>query len=399
MSATLLMNARLDGADVLTDVHVVDGSIRAIGTTDTARSGLEVIDLDGRLLVPAAVEPHAHLDKAFLAERIANPTGDLMGAVEAMAANRHLTTVDDIAERAERAARLMAHNGYVAVRTHVDVTLENGLCSVEALTAVRDQLRDLISIEIVALAGWPVTGISGADQRALLRAAMGAGADVVGGCPHLDDDLGAATDVLLGVATDFGVGVDLHTDETLDPTVDGLSELCRAVLAGFAHSATASHCVSLGQRTHVDQQRVAELVAEAGVNIVTLPQTNLFLLGRGRAPMPRGLTAVAALQEAGVTVAAGADNLQDPFNPVGRACPFETAGLMIMAAHLTPQEAWRAVSAAPACVLGLQSPAIAVGAPAHLIAVRAGTLREAIAFGPADRLRLRFGLPIGEIQS
>jgi hypothetical protein len=40
-----------------------------------------------------------------------------------------------------------------------------------------------------------------------------------------------------------------------------------------------------------------------------------------------------------------------------------------------------------------------VGAPAHLIAVAATTLREAIALGPADRLRLRFGRPIGEIQS
>ena len=88
-------------------MHVVDGDIRAIGTT-AHDAGAEVIDLDGRLLVPAAVEPHAHLDKAFLAERIANPTGDLMGAIEAMAANRHLTTVADITERAERAARLMA---------------------------------------------------------------------------------------------------------------------------------------------------------------------------------------------------------------------------------------------------------------------------------------------------
>ena len=398
MPATLLMNARLDGSDVLTDVHVVDGNIRAIGTT-AHDADAEVIDLDGRLLVPAAVEPHAHLDKAFLAERIANPTGDLMGAIEAMAASRHLTTVADITERAERAARLMANNGYVAVRTHADLTLENGLRSVEALAAVRERLDGLISIEIVALSGWPVTGTAGADQRALLREAMAAGADLVGGCPHLDDDLAAATDVLLGVAADFGVGVDLHTDETLDPTVDGLSELCRAVLAGFAHPATASHCVSLGQRPHVEQRRVADLVAEAGVNVVTLPHTNLFLLGRGTAPMPRGLTAVAALQEAGATVAAGADNLQDPFNPVGRACPFETAGLMIMAAHLTPQEAWRAVSAAPACVLGQRPPAVAVGAPAHLIAVRATTLREAIALGPADRLRLRFGRPIGEIQS
>ncbi len=364
-----------------------------------AHPGAEVIDLDGRLLLPAAVEPHAHLDKAFLAERIANPTGDLTGAIEAMAANRHLTTVADITERAERAARLMATNGYVAVRTHADLTLENGMRSVEALTAVRDRLADVISIEIVALCGWPVTGAGGADQRALLREAMAGGADLVGGCPHLDDDIGTATDVLLDIATEFGVGVDLHTDETLDPTVDGLSELCRAVLTGFAHPVTASHCVSLGQRCEDDQRRVADLVAAAGVNIVTLPHTNLFLQGRGRAPMPRALTAVAALLQAGATVAAGADNLQDPFNPVGRACPFETAGLMIMAAHLTPREAWRAVSEAPACVLGRQTPAVAVGAPADLLAVRAATLREAIAMGPADRLRLRFGHPIGEIQS
>ena len=140
-----------------------------------------------------------------------------------------------------------------------------------------------------------------------------------GGCPYLDDDLVAATDVLLGVAADFGVGVDLHTDETLDPTVDGLSELCHAVLAGFAHPVTASHCVSLGQRPHVDQRRVADLVAEAGVNVVALPHTNLFLLGRGTAPMPRGLTAVAALHEAGVD---RRRRCRQPAGPVqsGRAC-------------------------------------------------------------------------------
>ena len=49
--------------------------------------------------------------------------------------------------------------------------------------------------------------------------------------------------------------------------------------------------------------------------------------------MPRALTAVKALRAAGVNVAAGADNLQDPFNPVGRGDPLETAGLMVMAAQ------------------------------------------------------------------
>jgi len=102
------------------------------------------------------------------------------------------------------------------------------------------------------------------------------------------------------------------------------------VLDGFAHSATASHCVSLGMQDAPRQREIAELVAGAGIGVVALPHTNLYLQGRGSAPMPRGLTAVAALRDAGVNVAAGADNLQDPFNPMGRGCPFETASLMVL---------------------------------------------------------------------
>ena len=56
--------------------------------------------------------------------------------------------------------------------------------------------------------------------------------------------------------------------------------------------------------------------------------------------MPAALTAVRALRGAGVNVAAGADNLQDPFNPVGRGDPLETAALMVMAGHLLPADAY-----------------------------------------------------------
>ena len=53
-----------------------------------------------------------------------NLTGDLIGAIAAMVAARPELTVDETAERAERAARLMARNGYRAVRTHADVTAD-----------------------------------------------------------------------------------------------------------------------------------------------------------------------------------------------------------------------------------------------------------------------------------
>jgi cytosine deaminase len=240
-----------------------------------------------------------------------------------------------------------------------------------------------------------LTGPGGADQRALLNTAIEAGADLVGGVPHLEGDNDReATETLLQIATDHGVGVDLHTDETLDADVLGLVHLAELTSSGFEHPVTASHCVSLGMQPASRQRQVAELVAEAGISVIALPHTNLFLQGRGYAPMPRGLTAVAALTDAGVNVAAGADNLQDPFNPVGRACPFETAGLMIMSAHLLPHDAWRSVSQRSAIATGREPLEIAPGNRAHLLAARADTVRQAIASGPADRIVWRNGLRV-----
>jgi len=390
MSSTLLRQATIVHGAVTegpSDVLIVDGVIAEIGA-DLPLATADVVDLEGYLLLPAAVEPHAHLDKAFLAERVENPSGDLMGAITAMRSSRHLLDVDETIERAERAARIMAANGFRAVRSHADTTMEHGLRSIEALTEVRSRVADVIDLEIVALCGWPVVGPNAADQRALLRDALDAGADLVGGCPHLEGDgrSAEATEFFLQIASDRGVGIDLHTDETLDADVLGLVDLATMVLDGFEHPVTASHCVSLGMQEPLRQQEIAELVAQAGIDVVALPHTNLFLQGRDWAPMPRGLTAVAALRSAGVNVAAGADNLQDPFNPLGRACPFETAGLMVMTCHLSPIDAWTAVSTNAAQLMRLESVSVARGDRADLVAVRAATVREAIAFGPNDRM-------------
>ena len=396
---TLLRGATLPGGRIA-DVRVEDDHVVDVAPAIEPHTDDEIVPLAGHLLLPGAVEPHAHLDKAFLAERVPNHTGDLLGAIMAMEASRDLVDVADMVERAERAARLMARNGFVAVRTHADVTVDNGLRSVHALIEVRERLAGVIDIQIVALTGWPVVGEPGADHRALLRDALALGADLVGGCPHLENGASeAATDVLLSIAAEHGVGVDLHTDETLDATADGLSQLARHVLAGFPHAATASHCVSLGQCDQARQRAVAELVAEAGVGVVALPHTNLYLQGRDACPVPRALTAVKPLVDAGVTVAAGADNLQDPFNPMGRACPFETASLMVLAAHLSPVEAWAAVSSNAATILGRAPAGTEPGMVADLLAVPACDVREAVAFAPPERLVWRRGVAARETQS
>ncbi len=395
-----LRGARLAGAapGEHVDVHVVDGVIEAIvpsGTiaNTTTPSTAPAVDLDGRLLLPAFAEPHAHLDKAFLAEIIHNPTGDLIGAIEAMERHRDLVTLDDTIARAERAARLMLANGTTAIRTHADLTEQNGLMSVTALIEVRDRLRGLVDVQVCALTGWPTVGPGNERQRALLREAIAMGIDIVGGCPHLEPDPAAANAYFLEVAAEFGLPVDLHTDETLNPDMLGLEDLARRVVStGFPHRVTASHCVSLGVQSESRQREVAELVATAGIDVIALPHTNLFLQGRHhQSAMPRALTAVRALTEAGVNVAAGADNLQDPFNPVGRGDPLETAGLMVMTCHLLPDDALDSVTARPRRALDMSPNRVRVGACADLVALRADTAREAIAMGPAPRLVVRRG--------
>lgn len=388
----LLRNARLaDGRAV--DVRLCLDMIDAVAASLVPAAGEEVLDLDGRLLLPAPAEPHAHLDKAFLAERFENPTGDLIGAVTAMEANRHLITVPDIAERAERAVRLLVANGATAIRTHADTTLDNGLRSIEALIGVRDRLADICDIQVVALTGWTIKGGRASDTLGLLREAIAMGVDVVGGCPHLDESIEAATDHLMEIAAEAGLPMDLHTDETLDTHAMGLEYLARRVLAtGFEPNVTASHCVSLGMQTEDVQRRVAEVVAEAGVSVVALPQTNLYLQARDRmVAAPRGLTAIPALRAAGVNLCAGADNLQDPFNLVGKGDVLETAALMVMAGHLLPADAYEVCSSAVRTALGLPTVTVAAGQPAELMAVPAGSLREAVAFQPPGRITIHRG--------
>ncbi len=350
---------------------------------------------DGYLLLPAAAEPHAHLDKALTADRVPNPRGDLLGAIEAWLAHRPTITVDDYADRAEQAARMSLVNGITTIRTHVDLGAELGTTAVEGVLAAKERLGDLVDLQLVGLTGRPTTGPDGAANLAVLRRALDLGLDVVGGCPHLDPDPDRCTDVLLDIAGEYGRPIDLHTDETLDPTHLHLEHFAERVSAlGFDHGAVASHCVSLGVQSEATQRRVAEKVAAARVAVVALPQTNLFLQARGERVAPaRGLTALTTLDEAGAVVCAGADNLQDPFCTMGRADPFETAALMVMAGHDTPEQAYARVSSLTRQAIGMLpgSHAAHEATSDDVLAVRAGSLREAIASAPVDRVVIRSG--------
>ena len=395
-SSILFTNAQLiDGSIV--DIATDNGLIAWIGPTNKSPVACNKnIDLHGYVLTSSFVEPHAHLDKAFLADRISNPSGDLMGAIRGLEAVRTTITHEDLVERATRAVRLMSRNGVTSIRTHADTTISGGLSSVHALLEVKKNCEHFMDIQVAMLLEWPVTGTAGREHQALARDAVSAGIDVVGGCPHLDPDPRGAVEFLLGLAVESGLPLDLHADEKMRQDSSDLENLADIVLRdNVSHQMNASHCVALSTRSESDIDRIAAKVSDAGITVTALPQTNLFLQERGVSThQARAITPIHRLQQAGVVVAAGADNLQDPFNLIGRADPLEIASLLMISAHVTADMAIQMISAdAHQAVHGIKS-TLAIGQPANFVAIPATNLRESIAMGPPDRIVVYGGVVI-----
>ena len=394
-STTHIKNATI--ADYgLVNVFIEDGKISSISQKDEILSASQTYDLGGWLLLPAMAEPHAHLDKALTADQVPNPSGELMGAINAWiaAAEKGTFTHENTVRRASEAMELLLVHGVTSVRSHVNVTEDIGISSLKALAEARHNFEGLIDVQIVALMNSPLTGPNSEGNVLALDKAIEFGVDFLGGCPHLEPYPKEMISYMLDLAESSGLGIDFHVDETLDINVLTLNEVAlQALDRDFQLPLSASHCVSLGMQSETIQREVSQLVSQAGISVFTLPQTNLFLQGRDHiSQMPRGLTAIKSLQDQNVVLAAGADNVRDPFNTMGRSDPFETAALMVMAGHQTPQDAFDLVSVNARKAMGLEKAALEIGDVADFVAVEAPSLGTALADAPMNRRVFKEGI-------
>lgn len=387
IQVTSLTGATLaDGSRV--DVDLADGLVSAVRPAAPRDPRVAPpagrLDLTGYVLLPSTVDPHAHLDKARSWSAIQPPMGDLVSAITSWVGYSAAMSEDDVVERARAQALAMLATGTTAIRSHVDIRRDGDpTLNTRALIRVRDELAPLIDLELVALAG-PETSTEAVD------AALDLGIDLVGGAPHLAVDPVADLTRLLAIAERRGIGVDLHTDESLDGpvTLDTFAEAVR----GWSTNVSAGHCCRLGTLPPEDRDRIIAAVLASDIGMIANPITNLYLQGwQHPTSTPRGLTPARELLDAGVRFAAGADNVRDPFNPLGRGDALETAMLLVVAAHLTVDEAFHAVSTGAREVMRLPSAGPTVGAAADLLAVRGADLADVIATAPADRLVLRAG--------
>jgi cytosine deaminase len=382
---------RLLRGGTLVDGRAIDVSIVGETVVSLSPAGSEptiaaddVLDLEGFMLLTAPADPHSHLDKALSWDDIRPPMGDLGLAITSWKQFAATMSIESIANRARSQALAMLANGITAIRTHVDILDgDEPLRCVEALLQVRDELRGLMEIQVVSLAGPDI-------PNAQIESALDLGVDLVGGAPHLAVEPSIDLHRLLGIAFSRQVGVDLHTDESLDGSVT-LQELAIAV-RGWSLPVAAGHCVRLGTLEPAVRAAIIADVLASDVGIIANPITNLYLQGWDHpTSTPRGLTSVRELIDAGVRLAAGADNVRDPFNPLGRSDALETAMLLVVAGHLSMTEAYAAVSDNARSVMSLPLAGAVVGAQADFLAIRGTSLADAVANARADRLVVHAG--------
>jgi cytosine deaminase len=384
---------RVDGAPALARLALAHGrvaglrpSTAAAGTTadsaDTAytadttapaRSAGTTWDADGALALPGFVDAHTHLDKSFTLGRMKDVRPGLLGAIDAMLADRAHWTAADVRERAERGLRWAWECGTTRLRSHVDWWEPDSVpVAWGVLAELAGQWRGRVRLEQVALVKLGLFE-DAAQARRLARAVAETGAHaLLGGFVHSTNWSETALRNLFLAAQAFDLDVDLHVDEELEASAVGLATTARLLREiGFEGRVVCGHNCALAAQPESLALATLDAVARAPITLVSLPATNLLLQDAvtGRTPRLRGLTLVKEARERGIPLLFASDNVQDPFCRLGSFDPVEALGLAALVAQLgEPFDEW-SDTICRADWLGRARPGspTLVGAPADLV--------------------------------
>jgi cytosine deaminase len=406
--ACLLAESRVSSrSDGLVDLDLIidHGRIAQIAPAGSAPAELGP-DLGWAVVWPGFADIHTHLDKGHIWPRASNPDGAHSGARPSVEADRRAHwSAEDVRRRMEFALACAYAHGVVAIRTHLDVW--DGRAA--GVFAVFDQLRRAwagrIELQAVSLQGAEVflgeEGVAMADVVAQYGAVLGcvtrfsaqSGAEI----PERFDE---AMDRMFALAMERDLDIDLHVDETHELASRTLLQVARAARRnGFKGGLLCGHCCSLAQQPFEVVEETLTACAEAGVDIVSLPQCNMYLQGRqpGATPRWRGVTLLHEAKAHGLRVAVGGDNVRDPFYAYGDHDMLEVFTQAVRIAHLDhPFDDWaQAATRTPAAIMKLpELGIIRQGGPADLVVLRARSFSEMLARPQADRAVIRRGVAI-----
>lgn len=377
----ILKNARLDDARELQDIALHGGKIAKIAHEITSPAH-QVIDVQGKVVIPGLVESHIHLDKALIADRLENKSGTLQEAIKVTAQLKPTFTAQDVYERASKTLMMLVQKGVTHMRTHSEFDPEQGFVGFDVVLRLKEEFKDLIDIQVVA---FPQEGIEKAPGTLeMMHQAIAKGADIVGGIPYNDLDPNDHIDLVFEIAKQYDMDLDLHQDFKDDVQGMSIEYLCKKTIAeGYQGRVSVGHLTALGALPDAELQPILELMRQADINVMSLPATDLHLGGRNDdGKVRRALTPISKLRKAGVNVCIATNNIRNAFTPYGNGDIFLTAMFAVSAGHLGGSDDLKTVlsmlTTNPARALKLQNYGIYEGANADLVVLDSVKVSEAV---------------------
>lgn len=292
-----------------------------------------------RLVLPRLVETHVHLDKCHTIVRCPDAGGDLAAAAAAQRRDKVHWTQGDLEKRMRRGLDELIAAGCGAIRTHIDWDAGDTrvpLAWEVAVALVAEAEARGVVLQPAALVG--IDEMADPDRAESVARRVAEDGGVLGGFVLKHAYRRDGIRQLFALSDRFGLALDFHVDEGLDPALDGL-DLIVETAREMRHEGPVlcGHTCSLASKPEEDVVRTADGLAETGIAVVTLPATNLYLQGRrAGTPRERGITRVRELLARGVDVVVGTDNVRDAFCPIGLHDPRHSLSLAVLAAHLDP---------------------------------------------------------------
>ncbi|WP_277613928.1 cytosine deaminase [Neobacillus muris] len=401
----IIKNAKLRGKDGLWNIVTADGKIVKVTQNHVEAEGAQqVLDADGSLVLPPFIEPHIHLDTTLTAgEPEWNISGTLFEGIQRWAQRKETLTAEDVKGRAKTALKWQMAQGIQHVRTHVDVT-DPELTALKAMLEVKEEVSPYIDLQIVA---FPQEGIlSYPNGVQLLEEALKMGADVVGGIPHFEFTREYGVESMqkaFELAEKYDRLVDIHCDEIDDEQSRFVEVVAKeAYERGMGSRVTASHTTAMGSYNDAYAYKLFRLLKLSSINFVSNPLVNIHLQGRFDSyPKRRGLTRVKELNEAGLNVCFGHDDIFDPWYPLGTGNMLQVLHMGIHAAQLMGYDqivnSIDFITKNSAKTLNIEDRyGIEAGKPANLIVLAAENEYEAIRQQAVVRYSIRNGRIIAE---
>jgi cytosine deaminase len=409
MKDLLLRNARISDDQDLVDIFAKDGLITGLAPQILSGENIEIIDVEGHVIIPSLVESHLHPDKAFLEERMPNVSGTLAEAIHNTGVLKAKYTLDDVIKRAEIALRWSIIHGSTIMRAHPDVDPIAKLLGVQALLELKKNYAQSLDLQIVV---FPQEGILKAPGTLeLMEEGIRLGADVVGGCPYNEADIGDTKhhlEIVFKMAEKHGLPLDMHvdfTDDADDPRYMTTETICDMTTAkGMQGKVTLGHVTTLGALNVDAAGPLFDKIAKAGITIMPLPATDLYLNGRkDKKNVRRGMAPVQALLQHGVNVVFASNNIRNAFTPFGNgnllAIGYLLAETHQMGSAEQQREVLKMVTYNAAKSLGVEETyGIAKGKKADMVVLSTGRLCDVIQDQPLALYVIKGGKIIVENQ-